>query len=98
LTQLLAQDALELVSKWLRQTISSIPPGWLVLIAILLVTVFVIGLVKRIMAVVITITILVVVVIVMWIYAGPAANATSGLNHGRVTTLGTLVGQHSNSR
>ena len=92
---LLAAEALELLAKWLGQTIGSIPPILLMLIAIGLVTIFIIALVKKWTAVAISMALVVSVISMLWIYAGPGAKATLGLHHPPLTTLGSLVAQQA---
>lgn len=80
MTQLLGEDALESLAVWVRASLTTIPPGWLIVAAILLVTLLNVGLVKKLLFLVIVILILIAMVTAFWIYAGATVGATIGLH------------------
>lgn len=65
-----AYTALDQVSDWVRDTLAHVPSFWLVIAAGVLVAIFIFGLIRKLLALVVIVVIIVAVVGGLWIYAG----------------------------
>jgi len=69
-TSILAANALDDASQWVRATLSDLPYPWLFGIAAILLTLFIFGVIRKLAVVSAFVAVLAIAVLAMWFYSG----------------------------